>query len=50
MTALRGISPTLIVGLSASLVGLSLVTGAGLYYTYSLYASSNLDASERHRS
>ena len=43
MTALRGISPTLIVGLSASLVGLSLVTGAGLYYTYSLYASSNLE-------
>ena len=43
MTALRGIRPTLVVGLLTCLVGLALVTGAGLYYTYSLYASSNLE-------
>ena len=43
MTPLRGIRPTLVVGLLTCLVGLALVTGAGLYYTYSLYASSNLE-------
>ena len=43
VTPLRGIRPTLVVGLLTCLVGLALVTGAGLYYTYSLYASSNLE-------
>ena len=43
MTALRGIRPTLVVGLLTCLVGLALLTGAGLYYTYSLYASSSLE-------
>ena len=43
MTALRGIRPTLVVGLLTCLIGLALVTGAGLYYTYSLHASSNLE-------
>lgn len=43
MKALRGIRPTLVVGLLTCLVGLALLTGAGLYYTYSLYAGSNLE-------
>ena len=43
MKALRGIRPTLVVGLLTCLIGLALLTGAGLYYTYSLYAGSSLE-------